>query len=310
MTATAAFPESISTGTRIDPEHVDWLEESTSVLDDIAELRRRMSANGYLYLPGLLNREWVAEARESVCRMLQKDGYLDPSAPLTDAVWDKQKLVKFKPEYATGNPAVERLLYSGEMIAFFDRFLGKPTLHFDFTWLRAVCPGAGTSSHCDVVYMGRGEREQLYTAWTPLGDIDFAQGGLAILDGSNNFDALKKTYGNHDVDTHCANRSDGDGWRQGVSWLEGTIGHAGSLGEDPNAVQKAMGGTWRTTEYRAGDVLIFTCYTVHASLDNHSDRIRLSTDSRYQPAGTTLDERWVGTNPIAHSQAGKRGKIC
>ena len=61
---------------------------------------------------------------------------------------------------------------------------------------------------------------------------------------------------------------------------------------------------------RAGDVLIFSVFTVHASLDNRSDRVRLSSDSRYQPASKPADERWIGTNPIGHGHAGKIGKIC
>jgi len=52
-------------------------------------------------------------------------------------------------------------------------------------------------------------------------------------------------------------------------------------------------------------------HTVHASLDNKTeDRIRFSSDSRYQPVSLPADERWVGENPIAHSMAGKRGRIC
>lgn len=307
-----AMPKLISTETEVDPDSIDWLESSADAAFDPDELRRRMQRNGYLYMPGLLNRDWVMEARASVCQKLSQQGLLDPSRPVNDAVWNKDKIVKFKPEYANGNPLVERLLYSGEMISFFDRFFGKPTLHYDFTWLRAVCPGKGTSSHCDVVYMGRGERQQLFTVWTPLGDIDFEQGGLMVLDGSNNYDPLKRTYGNHDVDAFCTNKEKSSGWSDSADWLPGSGVKAagGALGDDPNAIRRAIGGTWRTTEFSAGDALIFTCYTVHASLDNHSDRFRLSTDSRYQPTGTVVDERWVGPNPIGHSQAGKRGKIC
>ena len=51
-------------------------------------------------------------------------------------------------------------------------------------------------------------------------------------------------------------------------------------------------------------------FTVHAGLDNRSDRVRLSSDSRYQPASKPADERWIGPNPIAHGAAGRRGKIC
>ncbi len=311
-TLTATFPALKSTGVTIDPNHLDWLEESASVADDAGELRRRMDVHGYLYLPGLLNRDWVLDARRSICEIMRDRGFLDDARPLMDAVPNPKKGVGFKPEFATGNPVIERLLYTGEMIAFFDRFFGKPTLHYDFTWLRTVTPGMGTMSHCDVVYMGRGETQQLFTVWTPLGDIDFAQGGLMVLDGSHRFDPLKSGYGQHDVDTYCINKENHHGWREGVKWLPGTDikGTSGAIGNDPNAIRNAIGGTWRTTEFRAGDALIFTCYTVHASLDNSSDRIRISTDSRYQPAGTVQDERWVGANPIAHSKAGQRGKIC
>ena len=62
--------------------------------------------------------------------------------------------------------------------------------------------------------------------------------------------------------------------------------------------------------FRAGDLLTFPMHTVHASLDNPTELIRLSSDSRYQPASEPADERWVGEKPIGHSLAGKHGRIC
>ena len=73
-------------------------------------------------------------------------------------------------------------------------------------------------------------------------------------------------------------------------------------------------GRWLTADYRMGDVLMCTMRTVHAGTDNHTDGIRLSTDSRYQPAAAPVDERWVsgehGEDPIGHGLAAKVGKIC
>ncbi|MEJ7654541.1 MAG: hypothetical protein WKH64_15040 [Chloroflexia bacterium] len=89
------------------------------------------------------------------------------------------------------------------MMSFFERFLGGPVRHYDFTWMRAVAPGFGTPPHGDVVFMGRGTHD-LYTAWTPLGDVDFETGGLMVLEGSNNLDAIKE-YTQRDVDTYCSN---------------------------------------------------------------------------------------------------------
>jgi hypothetical protein len=45
-------------------------------------------------------------------------------------------------------------------------------------------------------------------------------------------------------------------------------------------------------------------------MDNRSNRLRLSSDSRYQLAAEPVDERWVGEDPPGHSSAGKRGRVC
>ena len=54
--------------------------------------------------------------------------------------------------------------------------------------------------------------------------------------------------------------------------------------------------------------MVTFCMTlVHASLDNRTDQIRLSSDSRYQLATEAADGRWVGANPVGHTRAGKQG---
>ena len=83
--------------------------------------------------------------------------------------------LKFKPDLAHDNEPLHRLLYGGRMMEFYERFLGGPVRHYDFTWMRAVAPGYGTQPHGDIVFMGRGTHD-LYTAWTPLGDIDYQLG--------------------------------------------------------------------------------------------------------------------------------------
>jgi ectoine hydroxylase-related dioxygenase (phytanoyl-CoA dioxygenase family) len=145
--------------------------------------------------------------------------------------------------------------------------------------------------------------------------VDFSLGGLVVLEGSHKHERLRQTYGRHDVDAFCENKPEKDGWRtsldegvgEEVGWRMG-----GSLDNDLNRIRTKLGleGKWRTTEFASGDIVVFSSYTVHASIDNTSNRVRLSTDSRYQPLGTVLDERWIGANPVGHSLAGKRGRIC
>ena len=59
-----------------------------------------------------------------------------------------------------------------------------------------------------------------------------------------------------------------------------------------------------------GDLLVFGMHMMHASHDNQTEELRISTDSRYQLASEPVDERWVGDNPSAHSIHAKRGTIC
>lgn len=277
---------------------VGKLVDSADASSHVEELRRRMERDGYLFLRGLLERDWVIDARRRVMQRLAAEGLLLEGTEPMDGIANPHKRNGFFPEAAKNNRELDRLLYAGNIMAFFERFLGGPVRHFDYTWLRTVPPGNGTRSHCDVVYMGRGT-PKLFTAWTPLGDIGFDLGGLMVLEGSNNNHRLRETYGRYDVDTYCKNRPEINGWKRG-----------GQLTGDSNQVRRSLGGRWLSTEYRMGDVLIFSIFTVHASLDNHSDRIRLSSDSRYQLASEPADERWIGPNPIAHSAAGKRGRIC
>lgn len=77
----------------------------------------------------------------------------------------------------------------------------------------------------------------------------------------------------------------------------------GWLSTNPITLQNNLGGRWLTTDFQAGDVLIFSMYLVHGAIDNHSrrNRCRLTSDTRYQPADEPLDERWNGDDINPHS---------
>ncbi len=267
-----------------------------------------MAEDGYLYLPGYLDRNLVLRARESVTERLAAEGLTDPGHSADEAVAHPDSGLKFKPDLAHDNEPLHRLLYGGCMMAFYERFLGGPVRHYDFTWMRAVAPGYGTQPHGDIVFMGRGTHD-LYTAWTPLGDIDYRLGGLIILEGSHRLRSLREEYLTRDVDEYCENVDGEEKYAKTDSTMHGWRWD-GSISEDPVKLREQLGGRWLTAEYRAGDLLTFSTYTIHASLDNRSERIRLSSDSRYQLAAEPADERWIGETPVGHGPAGKRGRIC
>ncbi|MBI4624697.1 MAG: phytanoyl-CoA dioxygenase family protein, partial [Verrucomicrobia bacterium] len=128
-----------------------------------------------------------------------------------------------------------------------------------------------------------------------------------ILENSPGQEDKLRHYLRRDVDAYCTNYPDAGEIESGKkTWQDWD----GRLSSNPVSLREKLGGRWLTTEYKMGDVLVFSSATVHASLDNHSDRYRLSADSRYQLASEPVDERWIGENPIAHGPAGKKGKIC
>jgi ectoine hydroxylase-related dioxygenase (phytanoyl-CoA dioxygenase family) len=288
------------------PEAFGLLRPSMDIIDDAIELRQRMAEDGYLYLPGYLDRDEVLSVRRAMTQRLADDGYLDPAYDVMESIARPGSDLAFKPDLALDNPVAHHLLYTGRMMAFYSRLLGGEVRHYDFTWVRAVAPGKSTPPHCDVVYMGRGTH-QLYTSWTPIGDCGLEVGGLIVLEKSHRNPKLLANYCQKDVDAWCENRRDAAPTGLGEG---GNIGRHGWLSKDPVSLRERLGVRWLTAEYRAGDLVVFTVQTVHASITNRSNQIRLSTDTRYQLASEPVDERWIGPKPIAHGPEAKRGIIC
>lgn len=127
-----------------------------------------------------------------------------------------------------------------------------------------------------------------------------------ILEGSHRRMDLLKNYVYRDVDSYCTNKPGQKERAEKAEWS-----FTGTLSHNPPMVRNKFGGRWLTTEFKAGDLLTFGMFIVHASLDNRTEnRLRISSDSRYQCGSEPIDDRWIGANPPGHSTAGKRGRIC
>jgi len=150
--------------------------------------------------------------------------------------------------------------------------------------------------------MGRGTK-QVFTMWVPYGDISLELGGLMILEGSHKKSNLLGNYLRRDVDSYCLNRPGAEEAKA----KERSIWD-GCLTKNPVSIRQKLGGRWLTAELQVGDVVIFGMTLIHASLDNQTDRIRFSSDSRYQLASEAVDDRWVGpkllVTPAQGSAAG------
>ena len=259
------------------------LRESNDILDNLEALHDQISEDGYLLIRGLHDKETVLSARQQILEKLAEKDMLAPDTPLMDGI--------FNPDYpeptSTGSmgnkdmtrmPAFKAVVEGAPIMNFFKHFLGGETRTFDFKWLRTAGPGSGSPIHYDIVFMGRGT-QNLYSCWTPFGDVSLDMGPIVFCLGSNRFEKVRKTYGESDVDRDMIE---------------------GHFSDNPLEIVEKFGGHWATTSFSAGDVIIFSMFLMHASLVNTSDKIRITADTRYQLAAEPIDERWVGEKPKGH----------
>lgn len=262
----------------LDGPYLKELRDSTDIFDNDEALRERFKEEGYLLIRGFHDRDKVWSARHHFLQRLADQGKLAPDTLIEEGIiGNENKAANFQGSHDQPQALLD-LVNSESTMAFFDRFLGGESMTYDYKWARAVGAGEFTGAHYDVVYMGRGTKN-LYTVWTPLGDVSYELGGLAILLGSQHFNKVRETYGKMDVDLDKVT-----GW----------------FSNDPLELIEKFGGRWASTEFQAGDALIFGMYTMHGSLTNQTNRYRLSTDTRYQLKSEPVDERWIGKKPKGH----------
>lgn len=249
------------------------LRDSSDLLDDMSALHERMAEDGYLLLRGLIDRDKVLKARETVFKHLDASNALVPDTPLLHGVMGGRSPQMMGREGIQHHDDVLNVIEGEELFNFFERYFDEPAITYNFKWLRAVGNEEYTGAHMDYVYMGRGSG-RLHTCWVPFGDIPIEQGTLVMCPGSHrseSFARIRETYGRMDVDRDLV-----EGW----------------FTKEPMEITDKTGGTWVSGDFAAGDVIIFGMHTMHASTTNLTNRFRLSCDIRFQPAGDPVDERW------------------
>jgi ectoine hydroxylase-related dioxygenase (phytanoyl-CoA dioxygenase family) len=240
----------------------------TDTAADSATLRVIMKEQGYLFFRGLLPEEDVLAVRHEVLQLCNEAGWLDASRNVDDGIAapGQQPLKEGMPEYM---PVYRKVL---KLPSFHD-FPTHPQLMQIARQLidgevlvhprrigRITFPhfeSAATPPHQDHHYI-RGAVET-YSCWIPLGDCPMELGGLAVEPGSH---------------------------RQG--FLEHSVSSPGVGGKGVPVDEEQT--KWHSSDFIAGDALFFHAYTIHKALPNTTnDRLRISTDNRYQREGDAID---------------------
>ena len=252
-------------------------------------LREQLAERGYLLLRGMHDAGEVEAARHEVLgRLAQVDEARDTSG--RGIATGRSRRAALHPDLAafwrsvSEGPALRRVINGPRISAAMAGIFGEAAAHFSFAWLRAMVAGKGSGLHCDSPFMNRGSK-RLLTVWTPLGSVALNEAPLYVVEGSHRWADLRERFEGLDVDRDSGSADFGV--------------HAVDLASE-------RGTRLLTSPFEAGDCLMFGMFTAHASFDNASPegRIRLSCDTRFQPAADPMDDRWSGPNPSGHGGRG------
>ena len=273
-------------GFRVDGSHerLGELRDASDLLGDPDALRAAMQERGHLFFRRLIDPAVVGEARLEVLTKYAVLGEVDDRHPICDAIAGAgdgvptANLRAFSQSVRSGY-WYRRVTDGPEVLGVMGDLLDGAVRIFEMRWPRFVRPGEGCGFHCDGPYMNRGT-DRIFSAWIPLGDVTPTEGALMVLENSHRSERLLSGYLRADAD------------RDGLQWLD----------DDPVSVQDQYGDRWLTTDFAAGDVLVFGMHTLHGAFDNRSPvgRCRLSSDSRYQRVDEPADPRWNGSDFEGH----------
>lgn len=236
------------------------LRDQGELLDAGADLRAGLAVDGFLLLRGLLPVERVLAVRRLIIGMMQAEGWLLAAEPLLARPdLPLEGTERHRPLYRRllHHPEFAGLAHAPELLAAMSRALGGPVQVHQRIIARLAPPHQPpTQPHQDYQYI-RGSLDTL-TTWIPLGDCPRRLGGLAVLPGTHRL-----------------------GFRE----------HVRSTGAGGFGVPTAgIDAPWLSTDYRAGDVLVFPACTIHAALPNRTaQEMRLSADFRYQRPAEAID---------------------
>lgn len=266
------------------PEHLLGLfRDSTALQTDEAALGQRLLEDGYLFLRGFVPTSETIAARQEVFSRLVEVGEVKPPGIAGIATGTSRRrevagdLGAFWQSVSEG-PALRRASHGPEMHKLMALVLGEAPRPHDYMFLRPGVVGRSTRLHYDFPFFARGS-DRVFTVWLALGEVPVEEGPLMVVEGSHRYSDL--IVGAKAIDYNSTSSP--------------TVQ---IMGDTVEFVER-RGTRLLTADFAAGDLVIFSMFCMHGTLDNCSPlgRVRLSCDVRWQPAADPLDERYFGSHP-------------
>ena len=267
-----------------------WLQPSDPK-SSIEALREQFCEQGYLWLKGLLERDQVLDFRRRYFAAFMATGLVrrdcDPVEGIYDGADEDKNLIRKMQMESHRWAAYEAFCLAAPIWRFYEAFFDGPVYLHKRKLIRHVEPreSLSTGAHYDLVYLRAGT-DSVCTSWIPIGDIPPQMGGLIYLEGSHHFGRRKEAeFSRLNADMPPKER---------INAYNKNMGKHGWLTKDLPSLAERLDTRWLMAEYEAGDMVVHGAYTTHAATTNTSpdNRLRLSTDIRYQRAREEIDSRW------------------
>jgi Phytanoyl-CoA dioxygenase (PhyH) len=246
---------------------MEELLDSAALAHDPDRLQARLASDGYLFFRGLLPADAVDEAGARVRTILRTGGWREDAAPVPGTS-RRAALGKGARDAAflaaMASRPFNRIPYLPPLRGMIRSLLGPTAFSYPVKVLRAVHPETPGNEP-----QGR----HIHQDYGAASVDDMLTTWIPLMPIPRQVGGLAVQPGSHR-----------------------------SLPRIPRLLAPDQRG-WASTDYRVGDVLVFHCLTSHAALPNRSDRLRLSQDSRWQPA-----DRPAPANMVYGPHANRNGE--
>jgi ectoine hydroxylase-related dioxygenase (phytanoyl-CoA dioxygenase family) len=257
----------------------------------IDELREQLKAQGYLWLRGFFPREDVIALRRRFFERMKPTGIVADDTDAAEGIFSGRRdqtgqTTKLLMEFVR-TAAYESFCFQPKLWQFYEQLLGGDVYLHKRKIVRQSYPHdpRTTDAHYDLIYL-RGGTDTVLSSWIPLGDVPLEMGGLTYLEGSDAF--------GRQMEAEFAARSTTLSPEERLNAYNKNMSATGGIGKDLSALATRYNTRWLVAHYEAGDMVIHSSYIIHAATqnDSHEERMRLSTDIRYQRIRDEIDARW------------------
>ncbi len=227
------------------------MQDSTSDIENAELLRTRMHGEGYLLIRGVIGSELIRKVKSDVLAALRQAGWIAVDGSLRPLVNGQED-----PRYWTAFGGVQALesfhqmAYDDRLTAIMSALLGEDMYPWPGKAPYMMWPEHLGGTHAKPHQEGVRSSEDVLSTWISIGKTSARQGGLAVLPRTQN-----------------------------LGYLPG-YGYG----------QSDFGSEWVTTGFEPSDIVVFHNFTLHGSLPNQTDMLRLSCSFKWQSASYPAPE--------------------